>query len=544
MEIEIIALRRKQRIRYLLGIASISLVTLVLTIYLVSSLTQDSQPKRQGEVKQAPHEEESLLLCHTSDSDEQIVAAVQEKALEEVESVMTVISTQYSECDISIVRNLRVDSRFESLWQKTYLLVNNSSEGQLSFTGDELKKAISDQSYQGRELIWSNKTDNFIKSNFQSVSGQQYATDEDVVAAVIDGNITAIIPFEAYVEGLSYGVIDQNTPLGTQYDSSSYPLLDRYWIYIDQKLDFTGSEFTEAAVKASGEINFDSSQLTEIVVTGESTLALIGSGEEKLKLSSDIVAILQNADLAITHEDASYYNKCPYFGGTSFICGKPESLEMYSDIGIDAVAVAGNHIMDYGRDGYLDYLQNLDQMGFIYFGGGANATQAITPRFVESNGIKIALLQFNMTWPTSYYATNKLAGGASADFMPGDALNLTRSLEKAKENGSHVIIVMFHWSNSHSQSINSQQQLYARIAIDGGATVVVGVNPEYIQDREIYKDKSIYYSLGNFLKNGSVEKDEHGAIVRLMFYKDRYIASEKLLMEMGEKNSVYLSEKE
>jgi len=48
----------------------------------------------------------------------------------------------------------------------------------------------------------------------------------------------------------------------------------------------------------------------------------------------------------------------------------------------------------------------------------------------------------------------------------------------------------------------------ARIMIDAGADVIVGAHPHVTQNIEWYKDKPIFYSLGNFVFNGFDEGEE------------------------------------
>src|SRR3954452_20085205 len=62
--------------------------------------------------------------------------------------------------------------------------------------------------------------------------------------------------------------------------------------------------------------------------------------------------------------------------------------------GIDAVTVANNHAIDYGRDAFSDTLQHLDDAGVGHFGGGANVDQARAPLIIDSNGLSIAFLGY------------------------------------------------------------------------------------------------------------------------------------------------------
>ncbi len=64
---------------------------------------------------------------------------------------------------------------------------------------------------------------------------------------------------------------------------------------------------------------------------------------------------------------------------------------------------------------------------------------------------------------------------------------------------SDVLIVSFHFGEEYKTVHNSRQEELAHGAIDSGADMVIGHHPHVIEDVEVYKDKPIVYSLGNFI---------------------------------------------
>jgi poly-gamma-glutamate synthesis protein (capsule biosynthesis protein) len=61
------------------------------------------------------------------------------------------------------------------------------------------------------------------------------------------------------------------------------------------------------------------------------------------------------------------------------------------------------------------------------------------------------------------------------------------------------LIVFTHWGTEYVPTQNNDQRAMARLAIDTGADLVVGAHPHVIQPNEVYRDKPIIYSLGNFI---------------------------------------------
>ncbi len=61
------------------------------------------------------------------------------------------------------------------------------------------------------------------------------------------------------------------------------------------------------------------------------------------------------------------------------------------------------------------------------------------------------------------------------------------------------IVVYSHWGYEYEHEPNIIQRQLAHEFIDAGADLVVGSHPHVIQSSEVYRDKHIYYSLGNLI---------------------------------------------
>ena len=61
------------------------------------------------------------------------------------------------------------------------------------------------------------------------------------------------------------------------------------------------------------------------------------------------------------------------------------------------------------------------------------------------------------------------------------------------------MLVFPHWGIEYEPIHSSAQEKLAHAWIDAGADLVIGGHPHVTQDAEIYKNKPIFYSLGNLL---------------------------------------------
>ena len=82
-------------------------------------------------------------------------------------------------------------------------------------------------------------------------------------------------------------------------------------------------------------------------------------------------------------------------------------------------------------------------------------------------------------------------------------------------------IVYVHWGNEFINYPCIDQKNLAHLIIDKGADMIIGMHPHVLQGFEIYKDKYIFYSLGNFVFNMPWEPTKYSAIVNVDFAGDQ-----------------------
>ncbi len=144
---------------------------------------------------------------------------------------------------------------------------------------------------------------------------------------------------------------------------------------------------------------------------------------------------------------------------------------------INIVNLANNHLFDCGSEGYTDTKNSLDKSKIGYFGGGDLQDSYIIE---NANNVKTVFMGIDATL---------------------DRINLEKyySLVKELKKNNDYVVVNVHWGFEYSQSVSLEQTNIARNLIDSGADVVIGHHPHIVQRIELYKDKTIFYSLGNFI---------------------------------------------
>ena len=188
----------------------------------------------------------------------------------------------------------------------------------------------------------------------------------------------------------------------------------------------------------------------------------------------------------------------------------PRSLK-YLRKYFDAVGLANNHSGDFGPAAFTEMLGLLKKNGIGYYGAGHNLKEAHTPMVFERNGIRIAILGYDEFQPRSFEADHDRVGVAWSEDE-----QVVRDIQAARKDWlTDIVIPVMHWGWEEPVA-NARQRQLARLMIDAGADAVIGGHPHQVQDTERYKNKPIFYSLGNFVFDGfSLPENNRGWALRM-----------------------------
>jgi poly-gamma-glutamate synthesis protein (capsule biosynthesis protein) len=207
----------------------------------------------------------------------------------------------------------------------------------------------------------------------------------------------------------------------------------------------------------------------------------------------NILDYLRSFDYVIANLEGAISDKGTKVGSKYSFRMKPEVAEDLSKTNINVVNLANNHIFDYGKIAFEDTLKNLEKNNIKYFGN------SYEPLIIEKEGIKIGFLGFSDFLKHLEVKENKIGIAIIND-------KISEMIKKAKEKVD-ILIVSFHWGEEYKKIANERQRKLAKIAIDSGADLVIGYHPHVIQNIEKYKDKFIFYSLGNFIFDQNFSKE-------------------------------------
>jgi poly-gamma-glutamate capsule biosynthesis protein CapA/YwtB (metallophosphatase superfamily) len=243
-------------------------------------------------------------------------------------------------------------------------------------------------------------------------------------------------------------------------------------------------------------------------------------------------SLLAGADVVIANVDTVLSDKGVPTPKWANLRGPRAGVNDLKAMGIDVVAMANNHSMDYRAEGMLDSCAAYDEVGILHAGAGANLATATAPAVITSNGVKIAILSIASTLPVESAAGPETPGIAPVHVnyafevdeglmpeQPGsvprvktwiDDADLGRAVadvRRAKESAD-VVLVVEHWGvpspwrAPYHAELQDYQQPLGHALIDAGADAVIGNHAHELHGIEFYRGRPIAYCLGNFWIEG------------------------------------------
>ena len=239
---------------------------------------------------------------------------------------------------------------------------------------------------------------------------------------------------------------------------------------------------------------------------------MLGSVTPKTVLPADsgkifvkeISKYLKDADIVFGNFEGTFIldhfkpKKCSESSRATERCfefGMPDYLStIISKLHFNVLNLDNNHSNDYGWKGY-NFTQNKLKELNIYFAAKKK------PVHISIKGKKVIIIPF---------------GFSETSFLISNIIKAKQIVSKLKTN-NNIIIVSFHGGAEGKNALHvpdSTEIMYgenrgnvkefAHSVIDAGADLVLGHGPHILRALELYKDRLIAYSLGNFLTYGNM----------------------------------------
>lgn len=171
----------------------------------------------------------------------------------------------------------------------------------------------------------------------------------------------------------------------------------------------------------------------------------------------------------------------------------PSALDPILAFPHPVVALANNHSLDYGPEGLIETIRELDRAGIAYAGAGLTKDEAANGTRLETRIASVAVLSFGYGGDPE-----PNLDGISASISPLNRSESLAAVSKAARD-SILTVVMLHWGVEYETRYNQSQVSYAHALVKAGADVILGSGPHVTQGVELYRGALICYSLGNLV---------------------------------------------
>ena len=241
--------------------------------------------------------------------------------------------------------------------------------------------------------------------------------------------------------------------------------------------------------------------------------------EDETLLSSDILSFINNSNHVIANVEGALFNgKDNSRRGIFFHSMDVDASKFLKKINADIWSIGNNHIMDAGKDGLLSTMNIANDLGYKTIGAGINLDEASKPLYFEEEGIGFICV--------AYQTECVPATLNSPGIFRWNDLDLISKRIKEIKSKCRWCVVISHGGEEFASLPNPYTRNRYLKYLDMGADIVVAHHPHVVENYELFENKAIFYSLGNFIFDTDYQRvhlyTDRGVLLKLIFDEDSF----------------------
>ena len=223
----------------------------------------------------------------------------------------------------------------------------------------------------------------------------------------------------------------------------------------------------------------------------------------------DYASVLGDAQRVIQGVDYSIVNlECPVTKGEKATESKYgphlhcsiRGVEALKWTGFKWVTLANNHFYDFGMNGVVNTLEVCKEYDLDVVGGGRNIYDASQILYKQIHHKTLAIIN---CCEHEFSIATETTGGSN----PLNPIQQYYAIKEARKLADYVLIIV-HGGHENYQLPSPRMQETYRFFIDSGADVVINHHQHCYSGYEIYKNRPIFYGLGNFCSDSKYKKSK------------------------------------
>lgn len=219
------------------------------------------------------------------------------------------------------------------------------------------------------------------------------------------------------------------------------------------------------------------------------------------ELFHDFFPHIKGADISICNLEAPIINGNPTPIKKSGPClhAPKETIDVLKNVGFSSLTLANNHFRDQGQNGVEYTIQCIENQKMDFVGGGKNLFDARKILYKTVDKKTIAIIN---ACEHEFSIASKEHGGSN----PLDIINLYEDITTAKEKADFILVIT-HGGIEGYQLPTPRMKRINRHLIDLGADALVNHHQHCFSGYELYKNRPIFYGLGNFCFDKQGKRD-------------------------------------
>jgi hypothetical protein len=204
------------------------------------------------------------------------------------------------------------------------------------------------------------------------------------------------------------------------------------------------------------------------------------------------------SDLVVGNLECVFVDESEFDSNSFNFCCMKDRVNILSNLGVNCVSLANNHVMDGGRQGLVTTMDVLESKEIKFFGAGLNSKIACSPLNLKIDGKEYAFLG-RLEVESFEGLGDAIAGDSSPGVAALDIEELRSCVSDLKIKGVDYVVLCIHWGVQEVHRVHTRIQEKAQILIqDVGVDLIIGNHSHCIQGATKISNKDVFFGLGNY----------------------------------------------